>query len=53
MSKDQKFESKLKNFMKPEHRAALDGLPTTHLNCFTKTGVSRPGKTAKEKAKKI
>ena len=52
MSKDQKFESKLKLFMKPEHRAALEGLPTTHSNCFTKTGVARPGKTAKDRSRK-
>ncbi len=41
----------LKDFMKPQHRAALADLPTYHVHCFEKTGVSRPGKTARDRAK--
>ena len=29
----------------------LDHLPRTHANCIKATGVARPGKTAKERAK--
>ena len=42
----------LKDFMKPQHRAALGDLPTYHQYCFERTGVCRPGKTARERAKR-
>jgi len=42
------MESKLKKFMTLDQRAQLGDLPTYHSNCFTKFGISRPGKTAKD-----
>jgi hypothetical protein len=45
-------QSTLKKYMKPQQKAALGDLPTTHQNCFERTGVSRPGKTARDRAKK-
>jgi len=42
----------LKDFMKPQHKASLEGLPTYHSHCFERTGVCRPGKTARERAKR-
>jgi hypothetical protein len=42
----------LRDFMVPAHRQALAGLPTTHENCRSKTGVCRPGKTARDRAKR-
>ena len=44
-------ESTLKKFMSDTDRKKLGKLPTTHLNCKDATGVSRPGKTARDKAK--
>ena len=41
----------LKEAMKPAQRAAMGTLPTTHKNCIAKTGVARPGKTARDRAK--
>ena len=49
MSKEKKT---LKDYMKSNDRMALGSLPTTHLNCIEKTGVARPGKTARDRAKK-
>ena len=42
----------LKDFMTPKQRKAMTGLPTYHDNCLRKTGVARPGKTARDRAKK-
>ena len=42
----------LKDFMTPKQREAMKGLPTYHSNCLEKTGVARPGKTARDQAKK-
>ncbi len=44
--------STLKKFMSQSDRNALGNLPTTHQNCIEKTGVARPGKTARDKAAK-
>ena len=44
--------STLKKYMSPKHLKALGDLPTTHRNCIEKCGVARPGKTARDKAKK-
>ena len=41
----------LKEAMKPAQRASIGGLPTTHKNCIAKTGVARPGKTARDRYK--
>lgn len=41
-----------RDFMKPEHKKAMQGLKRTHSNCIAKTGVARPGKTAHERAKR-
>lgn len=45
-------ESELKQYMSAKDRAALGSLPTTHLNCMEATGVSRPGKSARDRAKR-
>lgn len=45
-------QSTLKKHMKPQHKAALGDLPTYHQNCVERTGVARPGKTARDRAKK-
>ena len=42
----------LKDFMSDKDRAALGDLPTTHQNCIEKTGVARPGKTARDRARR-
>lgn len=44
--------STLKQYMSKQQRDSLGNLPTTHQNCLDKTGVARPGKTARDKAKK-
>ena len=36
-------------FMNPKQKAAMGELPRTHENCIAKTGVARPGKTAKDR----
>lgn len=41
-----------KDFMTPAQKEKMGKLPRTHANCLEKTGVARPGKTAKDKAKK-
>ena len=46
-------EKTLRDFMSPEHRKALHGLPTYHRNCLEKTKVARPGKTARDRAKRV
>jgi hypothetical protein len=40
------------DLMKAAHKAAMGGLPRTHQNCIEKTGVGRPGKTAKDRMSK-
>ena len=47
---DGKTTGSLRDFMREEHRKALEGLPTSHGNCLQKTGVFRPGKTARDRA---
>lgn len=42
----------LKDYMSDSQRRALGNLPTTHRNCIEKCGVARPGKTARDKAKR-
>ena len=42
----------LKDFMSIQHRKALGALPTWHSNCTKKTGVARPGKTARDRARR-
>ena len=34
-------------------KGELERLPTLHSTCMEKTGVSRPGKTARDRAKNI
>lgn len=41
----------MKQYMTDDQRRKLGKLPTTHMNCKDATGVSRPGKTARDKAK--
>lgn len=42
----------LKDFMTPKQRESLGSLPTYHMNCLAKCGVARPGKTARDRARK-
>jgi hypothetical protein len=39
-----------KDYMTPTQKTAMGNLPRTHQNCIEKTGVARPGKTAKDRA---
>jgi hypothetical protein len=39
-----------KEYMTAAEKAAMGSLPRTHQNCIEKTGVARPGKTAKDRA---
>ena len=41
----------LRDFMSPQQRHAVGSLPTTHRNCKEATGVYRPGKTARDRAR--
>lgn len=43
--------SELKVNMTKKQRDQLGSLPTTHRNCLEKCGVSRPGKTKRDRAK--
>lgn len=47
-----KDKTTLKDYMHPHHRVAMSGLPTTHQNCIEKTGVARPGKTRRDRARR-
>lgn len=49
MSKN--HDSKLKTYMSQTQLSQLGRLPTTHRNCIDATGVARPGKTARDRAK--
>ena len=48
-----KNESELKKYMTKQQRESLGELKTFHSNCTAATGVARPGKTARDKAKKL
>lgn len=41
------------DFMSQTQRDAMGKLPRTHENCIEKTGVARPGKTAKDRARGV
>lgn len=47
-----KRESTLKHFMRSATRNNMKGYPTYHSNCIHFTGVARPGKTARDKARR-
>jgi len=38
-------------YMSQSQKTAMGNLPRTHQNCKTQTGVMRPGKTAKDRAR--
>ena len=42
----------LKNFMSEKDRKSLGNRPTWHSHCMKKTGVARPGKTARDRARR-
>ena len=44
---------KLKDCMKFSQAVALGALPTTHQNCIEHCGVERPGKTNRERLKRL
>jgi hypothetical protein len=44
-------KSILKEYMSTADRRKLGIHPTTHQNCIDATGVARPGKTARDRAK--
>ena len=39
-----------KDYMTRAQKEAMGNLPRTHDNCYLKTKVKRPGKTAKDRA---
>ena len=39
----------LRDYMSPDERKTLGDLPTLHYHCRQKTGVCRPGKTARDR----
>lgn len=39
-------------YMSAEQKKAMGKMPRTHSNCKDKTGVMRPGKTAKDRARR-
>jgi hypothetical protein len=41
-----------KDFMTEADKRAMGQMPRTHENCLKATGKMRPGKTAKDKAKR-
>lgn len=41
----------LKDYMTKQQRDSLGNRPTTHRNCIDATGVARPGKTRRDRAK--
>ncbi len=41
---------KRQDYMNSANKKAMGNLPRTHQNCIEKTGVARPGKTAKDRA---
>lgn len=43
----------LRECMRPSERAALGKLPTTHQNCKEIIGVMRPGKTERDRRKRL
>jgi len=45
-------QSMLKEYMTAAQRSTLGDLPTTHENCMRLLKVARPGKTARDLAKK-
>lgn len=47
-----KSSQKRADFMTPFQRSMMGSHPRTHANCQSLTGVSRPGKTAQERANK-
>lgn len=44
-------EQGLRQYMGTSRRTKLGAMPTTHENCAKLFGVSRPGKTARDRAK--
>ena len=42
----------LKDYMTPTQKAKLGNRATLHKHCMEHTGVARPGKTARERAKR-
>ena len=47
-----KDKKTLKNYMSPQQLYQLDGRPTWHTNCVTFCTVARPGKTARDRARR-
>jgi hypothetical protein len=47
-----KRNKNLKDFMTPAQRTSMGNSPTWHSICTEKTGVARPGKTARDRAKR-
>ena len=43
---------KRQDYMSHEQRQKMGIMPRTHQNCIRLVGVARPGKTAKDKARK-
>lgn len=43
------MKNERKDYMTAAQKQAMGKLPRTHKNCVERTGVARPGKTAKDK----
>ena len=43
----------LRDFMTAKQLKDMKGLPTWHSNCLEKTGVARPGKTARDGSRRV
>ena len=43
----------LKECMTPTQRTSLGNLPTYHKHCMDKCGVARPGKTRRDRLKRL
>ena len=41
------------DFMSKQQQESMKGFKRTHQDCLARTGVMRPGKTAKDRAKRI
>ena len=49
---NQENDMERKDYMTKSQQDKMGKLPRTHQNCLEKTGVARPGKTAKDRARR-
>lgn len=46
------YRKSLRDYMTKAQLKSMENLPTYHSNCLKKTGLARPGKTARDRARK-